>query len=106
MHSSGHKNILKWGVIDSAGNVIVPFICDGIKAVSEHQGIAAVYRHSWPLNTGIPRYEYYGWYFDFDKSGINPSSKREFTLTFTFAAYYDPEKVTESGPDQFITFTE
>ncbi|MBI1317197.1 hypothetical protein GC167_10145 [bacterium] len=71
----------KWGVVDSAGWVVVPFVCDGIRALSEHQGICSVYRSSYPLNTGIPRYRYVGSVFLFTQEGIQPQSQRSFETT-------------------------
>ena len=45
----------KWGLVDSTGKVIVPFICDGIKSISGDRGVFTVFVSSYSLNTGIPR---------------------------------------------------
>jgi hypothetical protein len=45
----------KWEVIDRTGNVIVPFICNRVKAISENKGIVFVFSTSYSLNTGIPK---------------------------------------------------
>ena len=46
----------KWGVIDSTGQIIVPFICDGVSVTGEHTGIASVFGGPSSQNTGVPTY--------------------------------------------------
>lgn len=93
----------KWGVIDSLGKVIVPFICDGVKEISDHKGIASVFSTSFSLNTGIPRYKYFGNYYFFDTSGVLTETKKEFDLTITFIAdFHDAEFVIQQGPEFYL----
>ena len=76
----------KWGVIDSIGNIIVPFICDGVKTISANEGILSVYSHSFSLNTGIPRYRYFGKYFFFTKEGISNQPGVDFNIKVEYIA--------------------
>jgi len=96
-------NSTKWGVVDSTGRVVVPFICDGIRALSEHQGMCSVYRSSYSLNTGIPRYRYYGSVFLFTRAGLSPQSHRSFEMTTVFVGdFHRPEFVIEQGPNYYL----
>jgi hypothetical protein len=90
-------------VIDSLGNVIVPFICDGVKEISDHKGIASVFSNSFSLNTGIPRYQYFGKYYFFNKSGLLNETQKEFEITITFIAdWHDEEFVIQQGPEFYL----
>ena len=93
----------KWGVIDSLGNIIVPFICDGIKEISENKGIISVYSGSASLNTGIPRYMYYGTTYFINKEGILTKMGEKFGIVITFIAdWHCPEFVTKYGHTQYL----
>jgi hypothetical protein len=61
----------KWGVINLKNEVVLDFIYEGINFdPTTGIGKAGVYDHSTSLNTGIPRYYYFGHYFLFDQTGI------------------------------------
>jgi hypothetical protein len=93
----------KWGVIDSAGNIIVPFICDGARAISGNKGVVSVYSHSFSLNTGIPRYMYFGNYFFFTKKGLLNETRQNFSLKIVFIAdWHHSEFVIRQGPEFYL----
>jgi hypothetical protein len=92
-------NTKKWGVIDSAGNVIVPFICDGVKEISDNKGVVSVFSTSYSLNTGIPRYNYIGTYYFFNNAGLIPATKKEFSIKIEFIGdWHNSEFVIQKGP--------
>lgn len=96
-------NTRKWGVIDSAGHVIVPFICDGAKEISEDKGIVSVFSTSFSLNTGLPRYKYFGIYYFFNKTGILYETKNEFSIKVEFIAdWHNPAFVIRQGPAFYL----
>jgi hypothetical protein len=93
----------KWGVIDSVGNVIVPFMCDGAKQISENEGIVSVYSTSYSLNTGIPRYQYKGMSYVFNKEGIVYTTKKEFSIKIEFIAdFHHTIFVIQKGPHFYL----
>jgi hypothetical protein len=93
----------KWGVIDSTGNVIIPFICDGVKEISENIGVLSVYSASGSLNTGIPRYSYVGLSYFFDKNGLLPETKKEFMIIIEyFADNHNLAYVIQNGPAFYL----
>ncbi len=93
----------KWGVIDSTGNVIVPFICDGAKQISENQGIVSVFFTSYSLNTGIPRYQYKGMSYVFNKEGIVYTTKKEFSIKIEFIAdFHHTTFIIQKGPHFYL----
>lgn len=93
----------KWGVIDIAGNVIVPFICDGAKQISENEGIVSVFSTSYSLNTGIPRYQYKGMSYIFNKEGIVYTTKKEFSIKIEFIAdFHHTIFVIQKGPHFYL----
>lgn len=95
--------IKKWGVIDSVGNVIIPFICDGVKEISENQGVVSVYAASASLNTGIPRYQYMGTTYFFNKNGILTDTKKDFMITIEyFTDYHNSAYVIQKGPTFYL----
>jgi hypothetical protein len=92
------QNTMKWGVIDSAGNIIVPFICDAVREIENNKGIFSIYKSSRSLNTGLPRYNYTGYYYFFDKKGIEQTAGKLFTITTIFVADFHQAKfVIEQG---------
>jgi hypothetical protein len=96
-------NTRKWGVIDSVGNVIVPFICDGAKEISDNKGVVSVFSTSFSLNTGIPRYEYFGTYYFFTKEGLLYETKKEFSITIEYLAdWHNSEFVIQQGPEFYL----
>jgi hypothetical protein len=93
----------KWGVIDSTGGVVVPFVCDGIKATSPHECICSIYASSFSLNTGIPRYMYKGYWYTFDKNGLRPSKGKAFDLRLVFIGdFHRHEFVISEGPQRYL----
>ena len=93
----------KWGVIDSTGNVIVPFICDGAKRISENEGIVSVFSTSYSLSTGIPRYQYKGMSYIFNKEGIVYTSKKEFSIKIEFIAdFHHTTFIIQKGPHFYL----
>lgn len=97
------KDTKKWGVIDSTGNIIVPFICDGAKAIAQDTGLVSIYSTSASLNTGIPRYKYFGTYFFFTKNGLLSETEKNFEMTVEYIAdWHRSEFVTTHGPEFFL----
>lgn len=93
----------KWGVIDSAGKIIVPFICDGVKVLSENRGIISVFSTSYSLNTGIPRYMYIGTYYYFTKTGIQYETSQEFQIKVEYIGdWHHPSFVIRKGPEFYL----
>ncbi|MBR9922061.1 MAG: hypothetical protein GYB31_14570 [Bacteroidetes bacterium] len=93
----------KWGIVDGAGKEVVPFICDGIKQTGENRAVISVYRGSYSLNTGIPRYVYQGtWYF-VGVDGKRKSRDKKFGITVEFVAdFHQPWFVIEQGPSFYL----
>jgi hypothetical protein len=92
----------KWGVIDSSGKEIVPFICDGIKEVSDTTGIASQFSGSYSLNTGVPRYVYCGQYFYFTKSGQIAKKKENFSITIVGIADFHRDDLILNSPGRYL----
>lgn len=98
----------KWGVIDSTGNVIVPFICDAVRELENGKGIFSIYKDSRSLNTGLPRYNYTGYYYFFDQRGIVEPAGKLFEITTIFIAdFHRAEFVITQGnafylPAQYV----
>lgn len=93
----------KWGVIDSTGQIIVPFICDGVSVTGEHTGIASVFGGASSLNTGVPRYRYSGMYFTFTKDGNDHKHVKSWTRIITAVAdRHKNEFIFTLGPDFFV----
>ncbi len=98
-----HSGDKKWGVIDSAGQIIVPFVCDGVTATGEHTGIASVFGGATPLNTGVPRYRYSGLYFTFTKDGSNHKNGKPWSRVITHLAdRHKNEFIFTLGPAYFV----
>lgn len=96
------EKIQKWGVIDSIGNIIVPFICDGARGVSANEGVISVYYSSHMLNTGIPRYAYYGTCYKFNKEGIINDWNEKFDLSIVFNGMHQHEFVINQGNNFYL----
>jgi hypothetical protein len=79
---------LKWGVIDSAGNTILPFVCDAVRAIDAQKGIFSVVRITYTLNTGLQRFRYEGDCFFFDKKGIKDTIGIPFKANVEFVCDY------------------
>lgn len=93
----------KWGVIDSTGNVIIPFICDGVKEISDNIGVVSIYSASGSLNTGIPRYRYHGISYFFNKNGLLPETKKDFMITIEyFTDNHNSAYVIQKGPAFYL----
>jgi hypothetical protein len=93
----------KWGVIDSHGNVVVPFICDGVKAISEDEGVVSIFSFSYSLNTGEARYHYSGRYYFFTKEGLLNQSEREFGfIVESITDWHNAEFVIAFGPEFYL----
>ncbi len=95
------KNTKKWGVIDSIGHAIIPFVCDGIKVVAKDKGIASILKSTYPLDTGIPRYEYRGIYFFFTPNGKVKSKEYPFEMAVIGQRYNQDEVITR-GNEYFL----
>lgn len=94
---------MKWGVIDSAGRTIVPFICDGVRQVGADSLEYSVYKFSYSLNTGIPRYNYQGTLFAIDAHERPLGEPRSFETTIVFLSdFHQPEFVMQQGPGYFF----
>jgi hypothetical protein len=88
----------KWGVIDSSGRIIIPFMCDAVRELENGQGVFSVYKFSYSLNTGIPRYNYSGYYFFFDRDGQIDNDGKLFSITTVFVGdFHRSEFVIENG---------
>jgi len=88
----------KWGVIDSTGRIIIPFMCDAVRELENGQGVFSVYKFSYSLNTGIPRYNYSGYYFFFDSDGQINNDGKLFSITTVFVGdFHQSEFVIENG---------
>lgn len=88
----------KWGVIDSTGKIIVPFICDAVRELDNGKGIFSIYKGSYSLNTGLPRYNYEGYYYFFDGNGMADAAGKLFELTTIFIAdFHQAEFVITQG---------
>ncbi len=96
------KNEKKWGVIDKKGNEIIPFICDGIKMISDSIGIASIYSSSYSLHTGIPRYVYCGKYFLFTKKGRTNAKEKPFSILIESVADNHDEKFILITPNRYV----
>lgn len=97
------NNGKKWGVVDSSGKTIIPFICDGITSISDTEGIASLYSNSQSLHTGVPRYEYFGKYFFFGKNGRTEKKEQVFELLVEMRSDFHHEKyIVESGPYYYL----
>lgn len=97
------EKVYKWGVIDSSGKVILPFICDGVRETAPNQGEFSVYSFAMSLNTGIPRYRYMGQLYGFTREGVRDTLGKSFSLTVVFVSdFYDPMHVIQQGPGFFL----
>jgi hypothetical protein len=97
------KNVKKWGIIDSLGHVIVPFICDAIKQIDESSGVVSIYSHSYSLNTGIPRYMYFGNTYFFNNQGLLKGTNKSFSIQVVFQGdEHDAQLVISQGPNYFL----
>jgi hypothetical protein len=99
--SPAHK---KWGSIDSTGRIVVPFVCDGICQISEHEGLFVIGTHVQNLNTGLPRYYYEGQCFHFDKNGQIPTvpEKISYRIVFGHNNYRDQDHLINQGPNFYL----
>lgn len=107
MGSIQSRKSKKWGVIDSANNIIIPFICDAVRELENGEGVFSIYKESYSLNTGIPRYNYIGYYYFFNSAGTIKAKGTKFTITTIFVGdFHNDEFVIENGntfyfPGQF-----
>lgn len=94
-----------WGVIDSSGKEIIPFVHDG---VANHQtksglGIASIYQSSQSLNTGLPRFSYQGKLVYFNANGYLKKPGEKFSMTVVaMSDFYRPQLVLGLGPSFFL----
>lgn len=101
----------KWGVIDSTGKIIVPFVCDAVREIENGKGVFSIYKGSHSLNTGIPRYSYSGYCYFFNENGYLSGKGKLFDLTTVFIAdFHRAEFVILNGntfylPDPFRVIT-
>lgn len=99
------EKVQKWGVIDSLGNTIIPFICDGIKSTSDNEGIISIYNDSYALNTGVPRYLYLGNCYKFNKKGIRSNWKQKFELRIVHNGTHQHEFVISQGNEFYLPYS-
>ena len=93
----------KWGVIDSTGKIVVPFICDGIAKISDHEGVFSIGRQAHHLDTGIPRYYYQGQCYHFDKTGHLPIAPVVFEYNICFGGdFHEEDHVIRQGTAFFL----
>jgi hypothetical protein len=96
-------NCKKWGLIDSTNRVIIPFICDGIAQTGQDSGVFSLYKFSFSLNTGIPRYSYNGYYYQFNKKGEFVNSLNPFEITVVFISdFHNTNFVISQGPGFYL----
>lgn len=96
------KDDKKWGVVDRNGNQIIPFICDGVKELSDSLGIASIYSGSYSLNTGVPRYVYCGKYFLFTKTGKTNSKEKNFSIVIEYRSDFHNRSSVLETPNRFL----
>ena len=96
------NNGKKWGLTDLKGNEIIPFVCDGIRTISDSLGIASTYSGSYSLHTGLPRYVYCGNYFLFSKKGRIHGSEKPFSITIEGTADNHDEKFILISPFRYL----
>ncbi|MFM1745541.1 MAG: hypothetical protein RLZZ630_1478 [Bacteroidota bacterium] len=90
--------VKKWGVIDSTGRIIIPIMCDGVRELDNGQGVFSIYKGSLSLNTGLPRYNYSGYYFFFNSDGQIKNDGKLFSITTVFVGdFHQSEFVIENG---------
>ncbi|MDX2173199.1 MAG: hypothetical protein SFY56_08770 [Bacteroidota bacterium] len=97
----------KWGVIDSLGHTIVPFVCDAVKSLNEHTGVISLGRGNQYRIGGIDRYYYYGNCFFFSKDSIQKDESTKFTMEFIInhndeLKAYDMENLISLGTDFYL----
>ena len=97
------KESKKWGVIDSAGKVIVPIICDGAKQIFKDQGVVSVFSSSESMHTGLPRYIYTGKSYYFNTAGLLYNTESIFMLKIeAIADNHNADFVTKFGPSFYL----
>ena len=73
-------------------------MCDGVRELDNGQGVFSIYKGSHSLNTGLPRYNYSGYCFFFDRDGGINGEGRVFTITTVFVAdFHHSSFVIENG---------
>lgn len=93
----GH-NGKKWGVVNRNGGIVLDFIHDGVGwNHKENIGIASLYGMSYPLNTGVPRYQYNGTFYFFDQTGKLGEREFFFSQTISDLADYHSEEFVLKG---------
>jgi hypothetical protein len=95
------KEAKKWGVIDSTGHPVIPFTCDAIRVISKDKGIATMLKSTYPLDTGVPRYQYKGIYFFFTINGKEKSKEHPFEMAL-FGLHYNENDVITMGNEYFL----
>jgi hypothetical protein len=71
----------KWGVVNLNNESILPCIYEGISFDSKTGiGKAGIYDNSIALNTGVPRYKYFGHYYFFDHVGIIDKKEHPYSM--------------------------
>jgi hypothetical protein len=95
------KEAKKWGVIDSIGHPLIPFTCDAIRVISKDIGIATMLKSTYPLDTGVPRYQYKGIYFFFTINGKEKSKEHPFEMAL-FGLHYNENDVITMGNEYFL----
>lgn len=65
----GYGTPADWGVTDSLGKVILPFMYHGVKAIDANYGVAIIIDQAVPPPTGLVRTEFHVSAFYFDQKG-------------------------------------
>lgn len=93
----------KWGVINLKNKTILPCIYEGIRFdLKTGIGKAGIYDNSVSLNTGVPRYTYYGHYFLFDHTGI--IDKKKYPYSMLVVGISDWHKPGSFGLEGYASF--
>ena len=88
----------KWGVITALNEIIMEPIYEGIGFDTFTKiGRAGIYDNSVSLNTGIPRYNYMGHYFEFNEKGKISEVSYSYGMLVEFIADWHSEDFDLSG---------
>jgi hypothetical protein len=92
------SGIRKWGLIDSTGQILIPFVCDGLER-NGNLFTAAIFSNTSELSTGLVRFVYSGKKFQVsvrDKKWRNGKTHNK-TITGYLSAYFH-DRAIDYGP--------
>lgn len=72
---------LSQGVVDSTGRVVVPFVSDRLRMISDSAGEVLIYSGKIPLPTGVPRSRFSFVSIPFDKKGLRMKDMEVINIT-------------------------